>query len=73
MKDKLIKLLTAGTVEINRVKTALEENGIFVVVKDGFRQGLEAGFAGGTPSAIDLFVSETDFVRASEILNDLKN
>jgi len=67
--NELVLLYTGRKIIIERIKAELELNGIFSIVKDGFRQGIEAGFGGGIPSAIDLFVSESNLEKAQEILN----
>jgi len=68
MEDKVVLLYTGGDVIINRIKQELESNGIFCLIQDGFKQGLEAGFMGGVPSAIKLFVDESDLTKAQEIV-----
>lgn len=67
--NELVLLYTGRKIIIERIKAELELNGIYSIVKDGFRQGIEAGFGGGIPSAIDLFVSESNLDKAREILN----
>ncbi|WP_321376197.1 DUF2007 domain-containing protein [uncultured Draconibacterium sp.] len=67
-QDKIVKLLTGDEVVISRLKQELETVGINAMIKDGFKQGLAAGFGEGVPSAIDLFVVEADLPRAQEIL-----
>lgn len=69
--NNLVKLYTGGDVIINRVKQELEEAGIKSMVKDGYKQGLAAGFGDGVPSAIDIFVVESDFERANEIVKGI--
>ncbi len=54
--NNLVKLYTGGDVIINRVKQELEEAGIKSMVKDGYKQGLAAGFGDGVTSAIVFFV-----------------
>jgi len=54
---------------IERIRVNLEKEGINSITKDGFRQGINAGFVGGTPSAIDLFVLETEAEKATKIIN----
>lgn len=66
--DGLVKLLTGGTVIINRLKTELELRGIKTLIKDRFKQGVEAGFVDGQPSGIEIFVTAYDFKEAIEIV-----
>lgn len=65
----LILVYTGRKIIIERIKAELELNGIISIVKDGFRQGIEAGFGGGIPSAIDLYVSEMDVEKAQKIID----
>ena len=65
---RLVLVYTGGEVIIQRLKTELEQKGINSIIKDGFKQGISAGFVGGVPSAIDLFVDEKDAKRAGEIV-----
>ncbi|WP_319482074.1 DUF2007 domain-containing protein [uncultured Draconibacterium sp.] len=67
-QDKIVKLYTGEDVVISRLKQELEAAGINPMIRDGFKQGLAAGFGEGVPSAIDLFVVEADFPKAQEIL-----
>ncbi len=67
--DDLVKLYTGADVIINRIKMELEARGINTLIKDGFKQGLAAGFGEGVPSAIDIFVTQEDFEKANEIVN----
>ncbi|HYQ59120.1 MAG TPA: DUF2007 domain-containing protein [Draconibacterium sp.] len=67
-QNKLVKLFTGEHITISRLKQELETAGINPLIQDGFKQGVEAGFGGGVPSAIDIFVSESDLPKANEIL-----
>lgn len=69
--DDIVKLYTGGDVIINRIKLLLEANDINSLIKDGFKQGLAAGFGSGVPSAIDIFVTQEDFEKANKILNSI--
>jgi hypothetical protein len=67
-KNGLILVYTGNDIIISRIKYELELKGIKSIVKDGFNAGLSAGFGGGIPSAVDLFVTEKDFEQANEIV-----
>ncbi len=70
-KNDLVLVYTGTDVNISRIKYELEIKGINSIVKNGFNAGLAAGFGGGIPSAIDLFVTEADLDKAMEIINTL--
>ena len=67
-KNELVLLFTGSNVIVERIKAELEQNGIYSIVRNGFQHGIEAGFGGGVPSAIDLFVTESDMEKAKEII-----
>lgn len=68
MNDKLSLLFTGDEITVNRIKIELQAAGINCLIKDGFKQGLEAGFGGGVPSAIDVYVYQNHLEKASEIV-----
>ncbi len=70
-QEELVKLYTGDDITISRIKMELEAEGIASLVKDGIKQGLGAGFVGGVPTAVDIFVTEKDFEKAYEIVNAL--
>ncbi len=67
--DELVLVYTAS--EIEYIRAELEAGGIGVIVKDGFAQGLKAGFVDDTTSAIDLYVMESDVEKAKKIISDI--
>ena len=69
--DSLINIYTGDEITVKRIKSELEAQGILSIERDGFKQGLAAGFGGGIPSAIDLFVAENDFENAIKIVDSI--
>ncbi len=67
-QSKIVKLFTGDDLMISWLKQELETAGINPLIQNGFQQGIAAGFGGGVPSAIDIFVSESDLPKALEIL-----
>ncbi|MGD9930067.1 MAG: DUF2007 domain-containing protein [Mangrovibacterium sp.] len=67
----LVKIFTGSELTVNLLKEELENNGITSIVKDEFSSGLAAGFAGGVPSSIDLYIQESDVAEAEPIIHDL--
>lgn len=71
-KDKIVLVYTGDEVTVARIRVNLELKEIVPIVKDGLHSGMSAGFAGGTRSTIELYVIESDFEKATEIINALK-
>ncbi len=69
--DGIVLVYTGGEIDILRIKAELENLGINSIIKDGFKQGIAAGFGGGVASAIDLYVAKDDAEKAIEIINDI--
>lgn len=70
MKNNLIRAFTGTEFEVILLKGELEENGISTMIKDDFTNSISAGFYGGTPSSIDLFINESDLVKAEPIIRE---
>jgi len=67
--DDLIRIYTGTDITVNLLKTELEKVGIFGIIRDDFDTGVSAGIA-ANPSAIDLFIQESDLKKAKPILVD---
>ena len=67
-QDEIVKVYTGGELIINRIKQELESRGIFCLIKDGYGQGIQAGFVGGVQSAIELYVRQEDLNAAIETI-----
>lgn len=71
MKDntKLIRVFSGTELIVNLLKDELENFGISSLVKNDFNSGISAGFSGGFPSSIDLFIQEPDTEKAKPIIS----
>lgn len=69
-EDDLIRVYTGTEISVIHLKGELEEIGIAVLLQNDFQSGISAGFVGGVPSAIDLFIREADMKLAEPIIND---
>ena len=73
-KNELIRVYSGTEISVLHLKEELEESGISSMMQNDFRSGISAGFIGGIPSAIDLFIMESDLKKAEPIINDfIKN
>ena len=72
MNDKLICVYSGTEITVNLLKEILEETGIPALIQNDFNSGISAGFSGGVPSAIDLFIGEDDLEKAEPIIADFK-
>jgi hypothetical protein len=65
---KIVLIYTGDFISVEHIKAELESKGISLLIKNSFQQGIEAGFVVGVPSAIDVFVAESDVDKALEII-----
>jgi len=69
-ENKLIRVFTGTEVMVNLLKDELEKEGIFGIIQNDFKSGVIAGFGGGVPSAIDLYIQQKDLQKAEPIINE---
>lgn len=72
-RDELVHLFTGSEVDVELLKGELEANGIKVLIRNDFQSGVMAGFGGGVPSAIDIYVAASDKEKAGEIRDNIMN
>lgn len=68
--NNLIRVFTGTEVLVYLLKERLEEVGISALIKDDFQSGITVGFVSGVPSAIDLYIQESDLTEAEPIINE---
>jgi len=66
--DQLVRIYTGSELTVNLLKVELEKTGISSIVQNDFNSGISAGFSGGLPSSIDLFIREIDLKKAGPIV-----
>lgn len=69
-EGKLIRIYSGSEVTALLLKDELEQEGVMSMIKNDFQSGVVAGFAGGVPSEVDLFIEETDLAKAEPIVNN---
>lgn len=69
-ESNLVRIFTKSEISVILLKGELEENGITALIQNDFQSGISAGFSGGVPSAIDLYIQESDLFQAEPIVND---
>ena len=68
-KSKLIRVYTGTEVKVYLLKDEFEKIGISGIIQNDFNSGVTAGFSGGIPSAVDLFIQELDLKNAEPIID----
>lgn len=68
----LIKIFTGTDVLVHLLKDELESVGVGAMIRNDFHSGVLAGFSGGVPSAIDLYILSDDLEKAGQIIEDFK-
>jgi hypothetical protein len=69
-KERLVYVYTGTAVTVNLLKDELEQIGISGLIRDDFNSGSIAGFTGGLPSAIDLYIQEFDLEKAKPVIDE---
>jgi hypothetical protein len=69
-EDDLIRVYTGSEVSVILLKGELEQLGIQAMMQNDFDAGLSAGFVSGVPSAIDLYIQESDLDKAKPIIDE---
>ncbi|MCK8524280.1 DUF2007 domain-containing protein [Aquimarina sp. D1M17] len=62
------RVYTGSLINIQFVQTVLQEKGINSITRDDMKSGMMAGFGGGIPDHIQLFVKKTDVEEAIPII-----
>jgi hypothetical protein len=70
--SRLIKLLTDSEITVLRIKNLLYLNGVSSITKNGFQSGASAGFGGGAPATLDLFIDSDDKKKTDKIISEMK-
>lgn len=69
-EGKLIRIYSGSEVTALLLKDELEQEGVMSMIKNDFQSGVIAGFAGGVPSDVDLYIEEIDLEQAEPIVNN---
>jgi hypothetical protein len=70
--SNLIRVYSGTELTVNLLKDELEKFGISSMIQNDFNSGVSAGFSGGVPSSIDLFIQELDLEKAEPILSEFR-
>ncbi len=69
-ENNLIRVFTGTEVLVYLLKERLEEVGVSALIKNDFQSGITVGLVSGVPSAIDLYIRESDIIEAEPIINE---
>lgn len=68
MQSEYTLIFSGSMVEVHYVKNMLQEHGIGSIIKDDHGSGALAGFFGGIPDTLDLFVLNEDAEKAAALI-----
>ena len=66
------RVYTGSLITIQFLQTILQDNGINSITRDDMKSGMMAGFGGGIPDHIQLFVEKEDVIKAMTLINQNK-
>lgn len=67
-KSEYERVYTGSIVNVQFVQTVLQDRGINSITRDDMQSGMIAGFGGGIPNHIQLFVKKEDVEQAVPII-----
>ncbi len=67
----LMKVFSGSEILAKNLQSRIEEQGISAVLKDNIQSARLGGF-GNTDLAVEVFIQETDFNKAHQIIDDFK-
>ncbi len=62
------RVYTGSLINVQFLQTILQDKGINSITRDDMKSGMMAGFGGGIPDHIQLFVKKTDVKNALPII-----
>jgi hypothetical protein len=68
--DKLVRVYSGTEMKVLLLKSLLEEICVYSLVQNNYKSGIEIGYVGGVQSAVDLFISHSDFEKAEPVIRD---
>ena len=69
-RDELVRVFTCTELTCSLLMAELEKVGISVMIKNEFRSAVAAGFGFGTPSAVDMYVVQSQVDEAIPVIED---
>lgn len=70
--SNLIRVYSGTELTVNLLKDELESFGIPCMIQNDFNSGISAGFSGGVPSSVDLFIQESDLEKAEPFIQEFR-
>jgi hypothetical protein len=70
--SNLICVYSGTELTVNLLQDELGKFGIPSMIQNDFNSGVSAGFSGGIPSSIDLFIQERDLEKADSIISEFR-
>lgn len=69
-EKKLIRIFTGSDLAARLLKAQLEEAGVSSLLRNDDLSGIESSFVGNVQKETDLYIYESDFSKAEELIND---
>ena len=69
-KDKIIRVFIGTELSCLVLKGMLEEAGVIAFIKDELQSSIHVGYASGTPTSIELYISDADLKTAQPLIDE---
>lgn len=71
--EDIVRVFSDTALTVNLIKSELEKIGIPSLIKNDFQSGVIAGFGGGLPNAVDLYVNHADYENALTVIEEFRS
>lgn len=70
--SEMVRVYSGTELTAELLKDELESIGIFGMLKNEYHSGVVAGFSGGIPASVDVFILETDLKKAMPVIEEFR-
>jgi len=70
--SEMVRVFSGTELTAELLKDELESIGVFGMLKNEYHSGVVAGFSGGVPASVDLFILESDLKKAKLVIEDFR-
>jgi len=70
--SEMVRVYSGTELTAELLKDELESIGILGMLKNEYHSGVVAGFSGGVPASVDVFILEADLKKAMPVIEEFR-